>query len=279
MSSPDRYAVLGQPVSHSLSPRIHRLFAEQTGQHLTYEAIEVAPEQFASTVAEFFAGGGCGLNITVPHKLSAFALAGRLSPRAQRAGAVNTLLSEVGGRVLVGENTDGAGLVRDLQSNLRVRIAGQRVLILGAGGATRGILGPLLELGPGELCIANRTPGRAQVLRQLFADLGPVRAATLAELADTRWDLILNATSASLSNELPPLRAELLGPDCLCYDLAYGKGATAFMRWAQQHGAARSASGLGMLIEQAAEAFQIWRGVRPDTAPVRALLMRESEQS
>jgi shikimate dehydrogenase len=279
MSSPDRYAVFGQPVSHSLSPRIHRQFAEQTQQRLSYEAIEVAPEQFATAVAQFFAGGGSGLNITVPHKLSAFALAGGLSARAQRAGAVNTLLSEPGGRVLMGENTDGAGLIRDLLFNLKARLEGQRVLILGAGGATRGILGPLLERKPGELCIANRSPERAKVLAQLFADLGPVRAATLAELGGTQWDLILNATSASLSGELPQLSAQLLARECLCYDLAYGQGPTSFMRWAQSHGAARTASGLGMLIEQAAEAFQIWRGVRPDTAPVRALLLKEMGES
>jgi len=274
MSSPDRYAVFGQPVSHSLSPRIHRQFAEQTQQRLSYEAIEVAPEQFATAVAEFFAAGGSGLNITVPHKLSAYALAGRLSARAQRAGAVNTLLSEPGGRVLM-----GAGLVRDLLFNLKAAVPGQRVLILGAGGATRGILGPLLDLKPGDLCIANRSPERAQVLGRLFADLGPVRAATLAELGGTQWDLILNATSTSLSGELPQLSATLLGRECLCYDLAYGMGPTAFMRWAQSHGAARTASGLGMLIEQAAEAFQIWRGVRPDTAPVRAMLMKEMGES
>jgi shikimate dehydrogenase len=246
---------------------------------MSYEAIEVAPEQFATAVAQFFAGGGSGLNITVPHKLSAYALAGRLSERAQRAGAINTLLSEPGGGVLIGENTDGVGLVRDLRFNLKATVQGQRVLILGAGGATRGILGPLLELKPGELCIANRSPERASALMQRFADLGPVRAATLAELHGTRWDLILNATSASLSGELPQLSAELLGRECLCYDLAYGQGPTAFMRWAQSHGAAHTASGLGMLIEQAAEAFQIWRGVRPDTAPVRALLMKELGES
>jgi shikimate dehydrogenase len=246
---------------------------------MTYEAIEVAPEQFANTVADFFAGGGSGLNITVPHKLSAYALAGRLSARAQRAGAINTLLIDPGGRVLIGDNTDGAGLVCDLLSNLEAPIHGQRVLILGAGGATRGILGPLLDLQPDELCIANRSPERAQVLARLFADMGPVRAATPAELAGTHWDLILNATSASLSGELPPLSAQLLGPGCLCYDLAYGRGPTSFMRWAQSHGAARTASGVGMLIEQAAEAFQLWRGVRPDTGPVRALLMRESQES
>lgn len=278
MSSPDRYAVLGQPVSHSRSPRIHRLFAEQTHQSLTYEAIEVAPEQLASTVAEFFDRGGAGLNITVPHKLSAYALAGRLSARAQRAGAINTLLGEPGGRALIGDNTDGAGLVRDLQFNLKAQVRGQRVLVLGAGGATRGILGPLLDLKPADLCLINRSPERALALAQLFADLGAVRAATVAELAGTRWDLILNATSASLSGELPQLSAELLAPGCLCYDLAYGRGATAFMRWAQNHGAAHTASGLGMLIEQAAEAFQIWRGVRPDTGPVRALLMAESNE-
>lgn len=278
MSPPDRYAVFGQPVSHSLSPRIHRQFAGQTQQQLTYEAIEVAPEQFASSVADFFAGGGRGLNITVPHKLSAYALAGRLSARAQRAGAINTLLTEPGGRVLVGDNTDGAGLVRDLLFNIKAKIREQRVLILGAGGATRGIVGPLLDQGPSELCIANRSPERAIVLTELFADLAPVRAATPAELKGTQWDLILNATSASLSGEVPELSAELLAGGCLCYDLAYGAGPTAFMRWAQLHGAARTASGLGMLIEQAAEAFEIWRGVRPDTAPVRALLMAESAE-
>jgi shikimate dehydrogenase len=275
MSPPDRYALFGQPVSHSLSPRIHRQFAEQTHQELSYEAIEVAPGQFARSVAEFFSSGGRGLNITLPHKLSAYALAGRLSARAQRAGAVNTLLAEPGGRVLFGDNTDGAGLVRDLLFNLQARISEQRVLILGAGGAARGILAPLLDQKPRELCIANRSPERALMLTGLFADLEPVRAATPAELKGTQWDLILNATSASLSGEVPQLSAELLGRGCLCYDLAYGRGPTAFMRWAQLHGAARTASGLGMLIEQAAEAFEIWRGVRPDTAPVRALLMTE----
>jgi shikimate dehydrogenase len=279
MSKPDRYAVFGQPVSHSLSPRIHWLFAQQSAQELTYEAIEVAPAQFAGAVADFFAGGGRGLNITVPHKLSAFALATRTSDRARRAGAVNTLSIEPQGRVLFGDNTDGVGLVRDLTGNLALPVSGQRVLILGAGGATRGILAPLLELKPAALCIANRSPERARALAALFADLAPVQAASPAELAGTRWDLILNATSASLSGELPELSAELLDPACLCYDLAYGHGATPFVRWARAHGAVRSVSGLGMLIEQAAEAFYHWRGVRPDTAPVRALLKLETGDS
>jgi shikimate dehydrogenase len=275
MSAPDRYAVLGQPVSHSLSPRIHRQFAVQTHQQLIYEAIEVAPEQLAGTIADFFAGGGRGLNITVPHKLAAYALAGRLSARAQRAGAINTLLVERGSGLLEGDNTDGAGLIHDLLFNLKVAIRAQRVLILGAGGATRGILGPLLDQQPRELCIANRNPERARVLAELFADLGPVRSATPSELQGTQWDLIFNATSASLSGDLPELSPALLAPACLCYDLAYGSGPTAFMHWAHNHGAARSASGLGMLIEQAAEAFELWRGVRPDTAPVRAQLLQE----
>lgn len=278
MRKPDRYAVFGQPVSHSLSPRIHTLFAEQTGEQLSYEAIEVAPEHFARAVADFFEEGGRGLNVTVPHKLSAYTLAARTSDRARRAGAVNTL-SIAQGHVLFGDNTDGAGLVRDLTGNLEMPVRGQRVLILGAGGATRGIMAPLLELKPSALCIANRTPERAHALAALFADLAPVQSATAAELAGTRWDLILNATSASLSGELPELSAGLLDAECLCYDLAYGHGPTPFVRWAREHGAVRSVSGLGMLIEQAAEAFYHWRGVRPDTRPVHALLGTESGES
>lgn len=273
MSKPDRYAVFGQPVSHSLSPRIHRLFAEQTGERMSYEAIEVAPAQFARAVAEFFEAGGLGLNITVPHKLAAFALAARTSEQARLAGAVNTFWIEPQGQLLFGDNTDGIGLLRDLHVNLGVPVRGQRVLVLGAGGATRGILASLLQLKPAALCIANRTAGRAQALAAHFADLGPVRAAGATELASTRWDLILNATSASLSGELPALCADLLlGENCLCYDLAYGQGPTPFERWAQTHGAARTCTGLGMLIEQAAEAFHHWRGVYPDTASVRELL-------
>jgi shikimate dehydrogenase len=277
MKKPDRYAVFGQPVSHSLSPRIHRLFAEQTGEQLTYEALDVTPGHFARAVADFFEGGGSGLNITVPHKLSAFALAGRSSERARLAGAVNTLWSEADGRVLVGDNTDGAGLVRDLTANLGLPVRAQRVLILGAGGATRGILAPLLALRPDTLGIANRTPDTARTLAAQFSQIGPVRAMAAGELAGTRWDLILNATSASLSGELPQLDAKILDAECLCYDLAYGQRPTPFMAWAAAHGAARSVSGLGMLIEQAAEAFFQWRGRRPDTAPVRALLNLEYE--
>jgi shikimate dehydrogenase len=275
MSAPDRYAVIGHPIAHSRSPLIHTLFAQQTHQDLTYSAIDVAPEQLASRVGEFFAAGGRGLNVTVPHKETVLALSASLSARAQIAGAANTLMQDPAGR-LIADNTDGVGLVRDLTHNLRVTVSGQRVLLLGAGGAARGILAPLLELKPREFVIANRSVERARSLAHAFAALGPVRGAGFAELDGWCFDLIINATAASLQSELPPLPPGMLCATTICYDLVYADSATRFTRWAHEHGAAQAHMGLGMLVEQAAESFYLWRGVRPDTAPVLAALAAQS---
>jgi shikimate dehydrogenase len=261
----DRYAVFGHPIAHSKSPQIHAAFARQTGQDMTYEAILAPIEGFADSVASFVAAGGRGANVTVPFKEEAFRLADRLSPRAQRAGAVNTLLFDADG--ILGDNTDGAGLVADLTRNLRCRLSGKRILLLGAGGAARGVIEPLLDQQPAALVIANRTVGRAQELAKLF-DAMNRRGVTACsfDAADTRFDLVINATAASLAGELPPLSPRIFDAGTLAYDMMYGRD-TPFLGFARQHGAA-TADGLGMLVEQAAEAFYLWRGVRPDTAPV-----------
>jgi shikimate dehydrogenase len=271
VTAPDRYAVVGHPVAHSRSPAIHALFARQTGQVLVYEALDVAPEQFVEAVRAFFADGGRGLNVTVPHKEAAFALSDQLTERAQRARSVNTLARLADG-TLLGHNTDGTGLVRDLTINLQVPISGRRLLLLGAGGAARGVLGPLLELSPRELIVANRTAGRAEQLGREFASLGRVRGTGFSGLPIGAFDLIINATAASLTAELPPLPADTIGAATICYDMGYAEGETRFVGWARERGAARAYSGLGMLVEQAAESFLLWRGVRPDTAPALAAL-------
>jgi shikimate dehydrogenase len=273
MSTPDRYAVIGHPIAHSLSPRIHTLFARQTAQALSYEAFDVPPQQLSTQLKVFFASGGRGLNVTVPHKQAVVAFADELSERAQRAGAINTLALSTTGR-LMGDNTDGVGLVRDLTTNLELTLAGRRLLLLGAGGAARGVLAPLLALGPAELVIANRDPERAQRLLSDCAASGPVRARAFPALSGA-FDLIVNATAASLHGELPELPPGLIGPASVCYDLAYGPEPTAFMRWAHMHGAGAVHMGLGMLVEQAAESFYLWRAVRPQTAPVLAALRAE----
>jgi shikimate dehydrogenase len=271
MPAPDRYAVIGHPIAHSRSPQIHALFAQQTDQHISYDAIDVAPEQLASRVHEFFAAGGRGLNVTVPHKQSVIALVAQLSARARTAGAANTLLLDAHGR-LTADNTDGAGLVRDLTHNLKLVVRAQRVLLLGAGGAARGILAPLLQLEPRELMIANRDAARAAALAQAFAAAGPVRGSGFAALDGACFDLIINATAASLESQLPPLPPGLLAATTICYDLFYAGSDTCFTSWARAQGAAQVHTGIGMLIEQAAESFYLWRGVRPDTAPVLAAL-------
>jgi shikimate dehydrogenase len=262
----DHYAVFGHPISHSKSPRIHALFAAQTQQEIVYTAQDVPPACFEVAVKTFRAGGGQGLNLTVPLKELGSQLAQELSPRARLAGAVNTLYWQEDR--LLGDNTDGVGLIRDLTLNLKLTLAGRRVLILGAGGAARGILGPLLEQTPALLAIANRTSARAQELAARFADLGKISVLSFAELTGQRFDLIVNATSASLHGELPPLPDDLLTEGGCCYDLMYADAPTAFVRWGIEHGAALSTDGLGMLVEQAAEAFFLWRGVRPETAQV-----------
>jgi shikimate dehydrogenase len=262
----EQYGVFGHPVNHSLSPFIHGLFARETGQHMSYRAFDVKPEEFHERVTEFFAQGGRGLNITLPHKIAAVDDAHELTARAAHAAAVNTLA--VKGEGILGDNTDGAGLVRDLCDNLGLVITHRRVLMIGAGGATRGVLAPILGLEPTLLVIANRTPERAEALAAAFSDLGATQGVGFEDVEATPFDLILNATSASLSGEIPPLPAGVIGPQTVCYDLAYGKSATAFVRWAAAQGCARALQGLGMLVEQAAESFRLWRGVRPSTARV-----------
>jgi shikimate dehydrogenase len=274
MPAPDRYAVIGHPVAHSLSPRIHGLFAEQTHQHLSYGTVDVLPEQLESSVRTFFAGGGRGLNVTVPHKQAVVALLDRLGARAERAGAVNTIVRQDDG-ALFGDNTDGIGLVCDLTQNLHLSLRGRRVLLLGAGGAARGVVGPLLSLAPAEIAIANRTHQHALDLAAAWAASGRVRAVAAVELEArglAGFDLIVNAT--------PPQAAALAVPHtalrAVCYDMVYGKPESGFRRWARQGGAADIHDGLGMLVEQAAESFALWRGVRPNTSPVLAALRIEA---
>ncbi|HUL80887.1 MAG TPA: shikimate dehydrogenase [Gammaproteobacteria bacterium] len=272
-SPPDRYALVGHPVEHSRSPLIHQLFARQTGQDLTYELIDAEPKSFETAVRGFAAAGGRGLNVTVPHKEAAFALVDEISEPAHAAHAVNTI-TFAGGK-LRGENTDGVGLIRDLVVNQRVTLPGRRVLVLGAGGAARGIVGPLLAARPAELVIANRTKARADELVEQFdkpAALKPVAFEELPSLA--AFDLLINATSAGLRGEPPPFPASLVGGESVCYDLVYSVNDTPFVAWAREHGAARALQGWGMLIEQAAESFFIWRGVRPDTKPILKQLVR-----
>ena len=272
----DKYAVIGNPIAHSKSPLIHGLFAEQTDQPMTYEAILAPLDGFSETLQRFRHEGGRGLNVTVPFKLEAHALADRLSPRAARAGAVNTLILHADGTI-EGDNTDGVGLVRDLLQQ-GARIDERRVLILGAGGAVRGVLAPLLAEHPGALVIANRTADKAEQLASDFADLGVITGCGFDALDGQRFDLVINGTSASLSGELPPLPDDLLAPGAVAYDMAYGTEPTPFQRWAETHGARLALDGLGMLVEQAAESFFLWRGVRPETRPVRAAL-RQAQTS
>lgn len=267
MSQLDRYAVMGNPIAHSKSPMIHALFAGETGQPLVYEAILVELGALPEAVQAFKAEGGKGLNITVPFKRDAWRMVDERSECATLAGAVNTILIRDDG-TLFGDNTDGLGMVRDIRDNLGVALAGKRVLVLGAGGAVRGVLGPLLEEKPALVVIANRTPDRAQELADAFEDFGRVEGSSFADLDGSRYDIVINGTSASLKGEVPPLPEGILARDAFCYDMMYGAEPTAFMRWAEDEGCEHIADGLGMLVEQAAESFQLWRGVRPQTAPV-----------
>jgi shikimate dehydrogenase len=269
----DRYCVFGNPIGHSKSPAIHAQFARQTGEDIAYEARLAPLDGFSAAVRDFIASGGRGANVTVPFKEEAFRLCDSLSARARLAGAVNTL-SFADGRI-AGDNTDGAGLVRDLMENLRTPLADRRILLLGAGGAARGALGPLLEQAPAALVVVNRTAARADELVRHFAAHGPqtqLAGGGFGELAGKSFDLVINATSASLAGEAPPLPDGIFAPGALAYDMMYGQGDTAFLALARRLGAARLADGLGMLVGQAAEAFFVWRGQRPDTAPVLAAL-------
>lgn len=262
----DRYAVIGSPVQHSQSPKIHAQFAAQTGQALSYEAIEIAPEALATELQRLHVEGYRGLNVTLPHKLAAMKLCEGVSERAQLAGAVNTLVRSDGG--WQGDNTDGAGLIADLRDNLKIALAGQRVLVLGAGGAARGILKPLLEQRPAELVVSNRNPWKPEELAEQFKPHGKVRPCTHLALKGDRFDVIINATSAGHDGRAPRLPGQLLAAGGVCYDLSYGKAFLPFADWARGQRAAQVADGLGMLVEQAAVSFELWRGVRPATAGV-----------
>jgi shikimate dehydrogenase len=267
MAKKDRYAVFGSPIKHSKSPRIHQLFAEQTGQAIEYTAKEVPAERFKESVTGFFSKGGKGLNCTLPLKELAWAFADLTTKRAELSRAVNTLLIQDDDRIL-GDNTDGCGLIADLTVNHGIALMNARILILGAGGACRGILAPILEKSPKELMLANRTRHKASDLAAEFCVFGDIEGCGFADLKNKQFDLIINATSASLNDETLPLPEDILAKDGVCYDLAYGNRPTAFVRWGMEHNAKKSLDGLGMLVEQAAEAFFLWRKVRPKTQPV-----------
>lgn len=281
----DRYGVVGHPIAHSRSPMIHAQFAAATGQNLVYDRYDVAPADFEHEVRAFFDGGGCGLNVTVPHKESAARFADELTARAQAAGAVNTLAKLADGRIL-GDNTDGAGLIKDL-ARLGFEVTGKSVLILGAGGATRGILQPLRERNPARLVVANRNAAKARELagasgcgyEDLAAAVNAVTGGAVTGNAVTGgahviggFDLVIHATPLGLEGKVPEVPPGIIGPQSRAYDLGYGKPDTPFTRWALSHGAQAAAQGLGMLVEQAAESFALWRGVQPDTGPVHRAL-------
>ncbi len=271
----DRYAVFGNPIEHSLSPRIHNSFAEALGDRVEYNRLCVPLDGFDEAVQSFFSSGGRGLNITLPFKQHAFIFADELSARALQAGAVNTLIPTAAGQVR-GDNTDGIGLMRDLSRNLNWAVEDKRVLMIGAGGAVRGVLEPLLLAGPALLVLVNRTPSRAQELEEDFANVGSIIVRDFAALAVAKqsFDLVINGTSAGQADELPPLPENLLRPNGHCYDLQYGAAAQPFLHWGEAQGGTVS-DGLGMLVEQAAESFNMWRGVEPDTAPVLKVLRQE----
>jgi shikimate dehydrogenase len=269
---PDSYGLFGFPVHHSWSPFIHGLFARQTGQDMVYRLYESAPENFRHDVLEFFfERDGRGCNVTLPHKRVAAELVNELTKRAERADAVNTIIRH--DSKLIGDNTDGVGLVTDLRQNLGLKFTSPRILMLGAGGAARGVLGPLLELHPAELLIANRTVDRAVELAQEFIDIGNVTGVAFDAVELSKpFDLVINATSASLKGEMPHISAHAVNHRTACYDMAYGVGETPFTRWSKECGARVVEQGWGMLVEQAAEAFHLWRGVRPATPPALAAL-------
>ena len=266
----DRYCVFGNPIGHSKSPIIHAAFARQTGEDIEYTAILAPIDGFGDAVSTFRAEGGRGANVTVPFKQEAYQLATRLTSRAELAGAVNTLVFN--NNEIIGDNTDGFGLLRDIKDNLNTPVAGKRLLILGAGGATRGVLGPLLEELPQSLTVANRTVPKAKELQERFTHLGPIIGCSYDSLAGQAFDVIIDATSATLDNTMPSLPSGLFAPGSLAYTMMYGKSDSPFRRFSLQQGAAKFSEGLGMLVEQAAEAFFVWRDVRPDGKPIMELL-------
>jgi shikimate dehydrogenase len=268
----DRYAVIGQPISHSKSPIIHALFAKQTAQDLGYEAIEIAPAALADELRRLHGEGVRGSNVTLPHKQAVATLCESVSERAQLAGAVNTLVRTDTG--WTGDNTDGEGFIADL-ARLGIALIGRRVLVLGAGGATRGILGPILSARPAELVVSNRNPWKPEELAELFKPIGVITPRTHLALKGDRYDVIINATSAGHVGGLPMLPGQLLADRGDCYDLSYGDASLPFCQWARAQGATHADDGLGMLVEQAASSFAIWRGMRPQTPPVLAELRRQ----
>jgi shikimate dehydrogenase len=273
--APDQYGVAGHPVAHSWSPFIHGMFAQATAQNLVYRLFDIIPENFRRDTLKLFAGGVRGINVTLPHKQAAAELVNELTPRAARAQAVNTI-AFFDDTTLLGDNTDGVGLTVDLENNLHMELADKRVLVLGAGGAVRGVLGPLLERDLREVHIANRTPRKAEALADEFADMGRVSGCGFADLRGPSYDLIINATSAGLHGEMPLLPAGIVGDATLCYDMSYGRGDTPFTRWAKTLNADRAVKGWGMLVEQAAASFELWRGIRPNTQPVLEALSQHT---
>jgi shikimate dehydrogenase len=276
VTAPDAYVLAGHPVSHSRSPLIHARFAAQTGQHLTYGLLDIAPGQFAAGLARFRASGGCGLNVTLPHKEAAWSAADVLTDRARIAGAVNTIWWGGADGACHGDNTDGVGMMRDLEVNEGRAVEGLRVLLVGAGGAARGALGPLIEARPAEIVIANRSPARAEGLATNFRELGMVEAVAPGSLEGRSFDLVINATGAGLSGARPWLPDRVFAPGAWAYDMLYGPASVNYLEWARHSGAERCLDGVGMLVEQAAESFWRWRGVRPETPAaieaIRALI-------
>ncbi len=267
---PAEYGVIGHPVAHSRSPFIHGMFARLTGQNMVYRLHDVLPDDLHAFIMDFWRRGGKGLNVTVPHKVGAGGMARQLSERAARAGAVNTLLMDADG--ITGDNTDGVGLVRDLTANLHVTLTGARILLVGSGGAARGIIAPLLDQAPEQIVVAGRSAARTTSLAQQFAAFGPVLGCGLDGLEPGAFDILINATAAGLSGEVPAIPASAVHSQTFCYDLSYARAGTAFLAWARGQGCTRVAQGWGMLVEQAAESFELWRGVRPPTEPVVAAL-------
>jgi len=264
----DRYALVGNPITHSLSPRIHSLFAEQSKQPISYEAIELSLDDFPAQIRALQQQGLKGVNVTVPFKQQAWEICQQTSPRAEQARAVNTLVFKDNGEIF-GDNTDGAGLIRDLTHNHNTPITQRKILILGAGGAVRGVLAPLLALGPENITIANRTLEKAEKLALDFSPVGQINTCSYNGLGAEKFDLIINATAAGLSGQIPPIGKEALDNNSICYDMMYNlDGPTAFVAWAKKHGVRSAIEGLGMLVEQAAESFYLWRGVQVSTAQV-----------
>jgi shikimate dehydrogenase len=271
----EHYAVVGNPIKHSKSPMIHTEFAKQTDQKIIYQAIHVDIGGFTQAVRNFQANNGKGLNITVPFKIKAYNLVDELSQRAKRAGAVNTIILEKDGK-LKGDNTDGYGLVADLIARLNWQIKDKKIAILGAGGASRGVLEPILEQQPTEIFIANRTASKAKDLAEEFISLGKIQGGSYHDLESFKADIIINATSASLSGEVPPIPESIMNSHTKCYDMMYGAKPTAFMDWASNYGVDEVSDGLGMLVGQAAESFYLWRGVRPDVESVVRLIRQQT---